>query len=115
MNEIKQSAWSKEEDILLADTVLQFIREGKTQLAAFNDVARQLSRTPGACGFRWNVTLRKQYNQDSQRAKQLRKKTNKSRDPLRRSHPMTNRSEQIHTAITLLESLSTSGRSHNNQ
>lgn len=46
----RQDAWTKEEDHILAETVLRFIREGKTQLEAFKLVANQLSRTSAACG-----------------------------------------------------------------
>lgn len=57
----RQDAWTKDEDILLAETILRYIREGKTQLDAFKEVGKRLSRTPAACGFRWNSTIRKQY------------------------------------------------------
>lgn len=70
---IRQDAWSHEEDVLLAETVLRYIQEGKTQLTAFQEVGDQLSRTAAACGFRWNATLRKQYDEAIQKAKQNRK------------------------------------------
>ncbi|MDX8044918.1 RsfA family transcriptional regulator [Gracilibacillus sp. S3-1-1] len=69
----RQDAWTNDEDLLLAETVLRFIREGKTQLEAFKEVGKQLSRTSAACGFRWNATLRKQYDDAIQLAKQNRK------------------------------------------
>ncbi|MCP3026221.1 RsfA family transcriptional regulator [Halobacillus sp. A5] len=72
MDAPRQDAWKKEEDELLADTVLQYIREGHTQLEAFQEVARQLNRTPAACGFRWNATVRKNYQKDIRQAKQER-------------------------------------------
>ncbi len=55
----RQDAWTEEEDKILAETVLRYIRDGKTQLEAFKMVAEHLSRTSAACGFRWNATLRK--------------------------------------------------------
>ncbi len=58
----RQDAWSHEDDLLLADTVLRHIREGSTQLAAFEEVAEALSRTSAACGFRWNSTIRKKIH-----------------------------------------------------
>ncbi|SET85700.1 transcription factor, RsfA family [Salinibacillus kushneri] len=70
----RQDAWTEDEDKQLAETVLRFIREGKTQLEAFEDVAKQLSRTPAACGFRWNATVRKQYDQEIHLAKKDRRK-----------------------------------------
>ncbi|MFD1038768.1 RsfA family transcriptional regulator [Virgibacillus byunsanensis] len=73
MNATRQDAWTKDEDIILAETVLRYIREGKTQLEAFKDVAKQLSRTSAACGFRWNATIRKHYEEAIQFAKEDRK------------------------------------------
>ncbi|WP_431799509.1 RsfA family transcriptional regulator [Halobacillus andaensis] len=72
MDAPRQDAWKKEEDELLAETVLQYIKEGHTQLEAFQEVARQLNRTPAACGFRWNATVRKNYQKDIRQAKQER-------------------------------------------
>ncbi|MGP4075114.1 RsfA family transcriptional regulator [Halobacillus sp. K22] len=73
MDAPRQDAWKEEEDILLANTVLKYIREGKTQLEAFQEVAEHLNRTPAACGFRWNATVRKEYHEEIQEAKQNRK------------------------------------------
>ncbi|QDP40080.1 RsfA family transcriptional regulator [Radiobacillus deserti] len=73
MNNTRQDAWNQEEDVLLAETVLRYIREGKTQLEAFKEVAKKLSRTPAACGFRWNASVRKQYQEAIQLAKKDRK------------------------------------------
>ncbi|QHS22153.1 RsfA family transcriptional regulator [Virgibacillus sp. MSP4-1] len=70
----RQDAWTEDEDRQLAETVLQFIRDGRTQLEAFEEVARQLSRTSAACGFRWNATVRKQYDQEILLAKKERRK-----------------------------------------
>ncbi|SHF49224.1 RsfA family transcriptional regulator [Ornithinibacillus halophilus] len=73
MNATRQDAWTDDEDIILAETVLRYIREGKTQLEAFKDVAKQLSRTSAACGFRWNASIRKKYQDAIQQAKEERK------------------------------------------
>jgi len=73
MNDTRQDAWTEDEDLILAKTVLQFIRKGRTQLEAFKEVANQLSRTSAACGFRWNATIRKQYQHEIQLAKEERK------------------------------------------
>ncbi|WP_284140912.1 MULTISPECIES: RsfA family transcriptional regulator [unclassified Virgibacillus] len=74
MNVTRQDAWTEEEDMILAETVLRYIRDGKTQLEAFKEVAERLSRTAAACGFRWNATIRKQYEDAIQRAKEERKR-----------------------------------------
>ncbi|HEX6922381.1 MAG TPA: RsfA family transcriptional regulator [Bacillales bacterium] len=73
MAKIRQDAWSKENDLLLADTVLRHIREGSTQLRAFEEVGDKLNRTSAACGFRWNAIVRDQYNQAIEIAKKQRK------------------------------------------
>ncbi|ACJ34203.1 RsfA family transcriptional regulator [Anoxybacillus flavithermus] len=70
----RQDAWTEEEDGLLAETVLAFVREGSTQLRAFEEVGKKLSRTAAACGFRWNAYVRKQYEEALELAKQQRKK-----------------------------------------
>ncbi|MGP4059707.1 RsfA family transcriptional regulator [Halobacillus litoralis] len=75
MDAPRQDAWKEEEDVLLAKTVLKYIREGKTQLEAFQEVADKLQRTPAACGFRWNATVRKEYQKEIQEAKNSRKAT----------------------------------------
>lgn len=75
MSKPRQDAWTKDEDILLAEIVLQHIREGKTQLEAFKQAGEALSRTPAACGFRWNATIRKKYTEAINLAKKSRKQT----------------------------------------
>lgn len=72
MSHLRQDAWTEAEDHLLAELVLKHIREGSTQLAAFQEVSEQLSRTPAACGFRWNATVRKRYEKEIKLAKEQR-------------------------------------------
>jgi len=79
MSTIRQDAWTEEEDLLLAETVLRHIREGSTQLASFAEVGKQLSRTSAACGFRWNSLVRKQYESAIVLAKQRREAVNSQR------------------------------------
>ncbi len=75
MNKQRQDAWTKDEDVLLTETVLRHIRNGRTQLEAFKQAADALSRTPAACGFRWNATIRKQHLDAIDLAKNNRKQT----------------------------------------
>ncbi|WP_181833049.1 RsfA family transcriptional regulator [Bacillus taeanensis] len=77
MNSVRQDAWNSDEDMVLAEMVLRHIREGSTQLEAFKEVAEQLSRTPAACGFRWNSLIRKSYQSAIEIAKQQRKELKK--------------------------------------
>ncbi|MGP7818864.1 RsfA family transcriptional regulator [Niallia sp. 01092] len=78
MTTTRQDAWSKDEDILLAEVVLRLIREGGTQLQAFEEVGKLLSRTSAACGFRWNSFVRKQYKSGIELAKKQRKQLKKT-------------------------------------
>lgn len=73
MTKVRQDAWSHEDDLLLAETVLRHIREGSTQLEAFEEVGDNLNRTGAACGFRWNAIVRKKYEQAIEIAKKQRK------------------------------------------
>lgn len=70
---VRQDAWTDEDDLLLAETVLRHVREGSTQLNAFEEVGDQLNRTSAACGFRWNAVVRYSYEQALQLAKRHRK------------------------------------------
>ncbi|WP_409294473.1 RsfA family transcriptional regulator [Peribacillus sp. SCS-26] len=74
----RQDAWSQDEDLLLAEVVLSHIRDGSTQLKAFEEVGRKLSRTSAACGFRWNSFVRKQYKSGIEHAKMQRKVSKKN-------------------------------------
>lgn len=105
MNDTRQDAWTEEEDRLLADTVLQCIREGRTQLEAFKEVAEKLSRTSAACGFRWNAKIRKQCQDQVQAAKDKRKAGLKQRI----AYPAieTSSIQSIDAAIQLLEKMRT--------
>ncbi|MGF2623741.1 RsfA family transcriptional regulator [Bacillus cereus] len=69
----RHDSWTSDNDLLLARIILKNIRSGRTQLAAFKEVAKQLNRTPAACGFRWNSYVRKQYEEEVQQAKRNRK------------------------------------------
>src|SRR5699024_3577067 len=73
MAKVRQDAWSHEDDLLLAETVLRHIREGSTQLNAFDEVGDKLNRTSAACGFRWNAEIRNKYINAIDLAKRQRK------------------------------------------
>lgn len=78
MTTTRQDAWTQDEDLLLAEVVLRHIREGGTQLQAFEEVGKKLTRTAAACGFRWNSAIRKQYKSGIELAKKQRKEAKKS-------------------------------------
>ncbi|KEK26328.1 RsfA family transcriptional regulator [Bacillus gaemokensis] len=74
----RQDAWTREDDLLLAETVLRHIRTGSTQLKAFDEVGDKLNRTSAACGFRWNAEVRQNYEDAVQLAKKQRKDLKRS-------------------------------------
>jgi prespore-specific regulator len=73
MTAARQDAWTPDDDLLLAEVTLRHIREGGTQLRAFEEVGEKLGRTSAACGFRWNSFVRKKYEAAIQIAKAQRK------------------------------------------
>src|SRR5690606_22849189 len=73
MMKVRQDAWTEENDLLLAETVLRHVREGSTQLNAFEEVGDRLNRTSAACGFRWNAVVRHRYEKALELAKKQRK------------------------------------------
>lgn len=77
---VRQDAWSHEDDLLLAETVLRYIREGGTQLAAFDEAGDTLNRTSAACGFRWNAEVRRRYTEAISLAKKQRKERKRMLD-----------------------------------
>jgi hypothetical protein len=74
--------WTNKDDMLLVQTVIQGVAEGKTQLDCFEEVGEQIGRTAAACGFRWNKELRSQYKSAFESAQQVRKEAKS----LRRAH-----------------------------
>ncbi|WP_027091093.1 RsfA family transcriptional regulator [Cohnella thermotolerans] len=76
MTAVRQDAWSPDDDMILAEVTLRHIREGSTQLAAFEEVGQRIARTSAACGFRWNSCVRKRYHEAINIAKQQRQKRN---------------------------------------
>src|SRR5690625_3599722 len=102
MNKTRQDAWTKDEDLLLAEIVLRYIRNGKTQLEAFKQAGEALSRTSAACGFRWNATIRKQYEDAINLAKEKRKQTFTSQVL---SGEYMGDGHSIDSAITILEKI----------
>ncbi|WP_079708413.1 RsfA family transcriptional regulator [Paraliobacillus ryukyuensis] len=100
MAKVRQDAWSHEDDLLLAETVLRHIREGSTQLNAFEEVGDKLNRTSAACGFRWNAEVRQRYEQAVDIAKRQRKERKRS---MSAKQPQINRSYQWTTETIAME------------
>ena len=73
MVKVRQDAWLKENDELLAEAVLRHVKEGSTQLNAFEEAGDALNRTAAACGFRWNAVVRRLYEKELAQAKKERK------------------------------------------
>lgn len=104
MTKVRQDAWSHEDDLLLAETVLRHVRDGSTQLNAFEEVGDILNRTSAACGFRWNAEVRKKYENAMDLAKRQRKEKKRA---LARTGNKTKPNKQLknrNTDYQLLES-----------
>jgi prespore-specific regulator len=100
MTSVRQDAWTQDEDLLLAEVVLRYIREGGTQLQAFEEVGRRLSRTAAACGFRWNSYVRKQYKEAIEVAKKQRKEKKKEIVKLNEPKEMITTEEKVTKQLT---------------
>jgi prespore-specific regulator len=91
----RQDAWTHEDDLLLAETVLRYIREGGTQLAAFEEVGDKLNRTAAACGFRWNAEVRKRYVEAIELAKKQRKERKRALERAKKLQRTEQNSSQL--------------------
>jgi prespore-specific regulator len=80
INVKRNDSWTAENDLLLAKTVLDYVRSGKTQLEAFVAIGTILHRTSSACSVRWNLVVRKQYSEEIKEAKLNSKKPNSIAD-----------------------------------
>jgi prespore-specific regulator len=94
---VRQDSWSHEDDLMLAETVLRHIREGSTQLRAFEEVGDRLNRTAAACGFRWNAEIRRKYDKAIEIAKKQRKERKRAlaQKMQSTSYPVNEEQEQI--------------------
>jgi prespore-specific regulator len=108
MTILRQDAWTNDEDALLAEVTLRHIREGSTQLVAFEEVGEKLSRTPAACGFRWNSLIRKQNEEAIAQAKKERKERHKRKRKLQETEDDKN-----YTYIAKQDHLYLSEKGHN--
>lgn len=100
MAKVRQDAWSHEDDLLLAETVLRHIRQGSTQLNAFEEVGDKLNRTSAACGFRWNAEVRQSYGQAVAIAKRQRKQNKREQLKQLKESGTTKQDYQAKTTIT---------------
>lgn len=100
---MRQDAWTPDEDLLLAELVLAHIREGSTQLKAFEEAGKKLKRTAAACGFRWNSNIRKQYKDGIEFAKKQRKESKKrsSLPPLDQSQEYQEVAEEVSNSTVM--------------
>lgn len=84
--------WTKDEDLLLSETVLRHIRQGSTQLKAFDEVGEKLNRSSAGCAFRWNGIVRHNYTEAILFAKKLRndnkRMNSKEKEVVKKSEPL---------------------------
>lgn len=71
----KYRSWTDEEDLIVRDVILEKVKNGETQLVAFEELSEKLDRSPSSIAFRWNSKLRKAYKDDFKKAKEFRKKS----------------------------------------
>jgi len=62
------SKWSIEEDTYLADTILRYVREGRTLSDAIEIVAENTGRTVSATNYRWYAVVKERYKDELQEA-----------------------------------------------
>lgn len=99
---VRQDAWSHEDDLLLAETVLRHIREGSTQLNAFEEVGDELNRTSAACGFRWNAEVRNKYIHAIDLAKRQRKERKRAQAKQIRKEPSITVPQEVENKSSLI-------------
>lgn len=104
MNNTRKDSWQAVEDRLLANTVLTYIKEGKSQLQAFENVSSVLGRTAAGVGFRWNGTIRRYYEDDIADSKRI-KKLQKSNPIVQANKPTDAPSDSIDVLIDELISM----------
>lgn len=102
MAKVRQDAWSHEDDLLLAETVLRHIREGSTQLNAFEEVGDELNRTSAACGFRWNAEVRNKYIDAIELAKRQRKERKRAQAAQMKKNQRHTYTKPVETRSTLV-------------
>ena len=61
---LRKVVWSTQDDLLLKDTVIKYVKEGSTLLSAFEEVGQKLNRTAVACAWRWNAIVKYQYEEE---------------------------------------------------
>lgn len=71
---MRNNVWKPDEDELLTNLALYYIRNGLKQLDAFDEASAHLGRTSASCAFRWNGHLRKVHAELLEQAKQERQK-----------------------------------------
>lgn len=79
----RSDKWTKEHDEFLKETVLSHLKEGKTQMFAFEAAADELQRTKAACQFRFNSTLRPHLKDEMEQIKQNNLKQQKEKTTIK--------------------------------
>ncbi|MGQ4665781.1 hypothetical protein AB3Z07_18585 [Metabacillus halosaccharovorans] len=95
----RHDAWTLKNDQLLAETVLSYVQNGRTQSAAFKDVGNRLNRTAAACGYRWNAELRKYYTKEFEQAKMRRKEISLNKKEAQNNRQVLQHGEIIQLTI----------------
>lgn len=58
---VRSDNWTDEEDLILAEVMLRYIRHGNKLGPAYEEVATRTRRTAAGANFRWQSTIKKRY------------------------------------------------------
>jgi len=95
-------SWTKEQEVLLAEIVLQHLREGSTVRAGCEKAGDQFNRTTVACIFRWDVKVRQHYEEDIRTARNQGKQSRKRKKSVEREQK-AQLDQLLSTLISMLE------------
>ncbi|WP_026558644.1 hypothetical protein [Bacillus sp. J37] len=95
----RHDAWTLENDQLLAEAVLSYVQNGRTQSAAFKDIGNRLNRTAAACGYRWNAVLRNNYTKEFEQAKMRGKEISLNKKEAHNNQQVLQHGEMIQLTI----------------
>jgi prespore-specific regulator len=69
MKKKRNDTWTTEQDVLLADTIVEYVKTGRSISSACREVGKLINRTEGACSLRWKQKLKKIYSDHLELAK----------------------------------------------
>lgn len=74
-----KNGWTDEEDLITAEIVLRYLREGRDMGNAYAEISRRIGRTPAAIQRRWSRDISDRYDAAIDIAKASRTKRKQKR------------------------------------